>query len=172
MLLTNATWKMAKALLSKPLLLLPTLWGTFESVWYAQKYFRGTHSGSGVGNAFRHGIWNALISFNCARLKSSEKAAAWAKYATDMHEEVFPNNPFDTTMDLHNNQIGRKVFLQNYCKGYKKSELIQDVLEKCDTAIGLSDYKEIIKVKEEFVYYQSVAEASSKDQNYPNPDLD
>lgn len=154
MLLTNATWKMAKVLLSKPLFLWPTLWGTFESVRYAQKHFPGTHGERGVGNAFRHGLWNALIAYNCARYKSTEEAAGWAKYTTDMHEEIFPNDAFDMAMDLHNNLIGREVFLKNYRKGYKKSELILDVLKKCDTAVGLSDYKEVFKVEDEFVYYQ------------------
>lgn len=151
------TWKMGKILISKPILLLPTIMGTFESVWYAQKYFPGTHGGRDVGNAFRHGAWNALVAFNCARFKSVNEAAGWAKHTTDMHEEIFPNDAFDMSMDLHNNRIGREVFKENYRKGYKKSELIQDLLNKCNTAVGVSDYKEIFKIKDELVYYSKTS---------------
>lgn len=31
---------------------------------------------------------------------------------TDMHEELFPNEPLETKMDLHNNQIGMNLFME------------------------------------------------------------
>lgn len=31
---------------------------------------------------------------------------------TDLHEELFPNEPLETKMDLHNNQIGMDLFMQ------------------------------------------------------------
>ncbi len=31
---------------------------------------------------------------------------------TDMHEELFPNEPLETKMDLHNNQIGMDLFME------------------------------------------------------------
>ncbi len=31
---------------------------------------------------------------------------------TDMHEDLFPNEPLETKMDLHNNQIGMNLFME------------------------------------------------------------
>ena len=31
---------------------------------------------------------------------------------TDMHEELFPNEPLETKMDLHNNQVGMDLFME------------------------------------------------------------
>jgi hypothetical protein len=31
---------------------------------------------------------------------------------TDMHEELFPNKPLETKMDLHNNKFGMDYFME------------------------------------------------------------
>ena len=31
---------------------------------------------------------------------------------TDLHEELFPNEPLETKMDLHNNKIGMDLFME------------------------------------------------------------
>lgn len=31
---------------------------------------------------------------------------------TNMHEELFPNEPLETKMDLHNNKIGMDLFME------------------------------------------------------------
>ncbi len=31
---------------------------------------------------------------------------------TDLHEELFPNEPLQTQMDLHNNKVGMNLFME------------------------------------------------------------
>ena len=31
---------------------------------------------------------------------------------TDLHEELFPNEPLEKKMDLHNNQVGMDLFME------------------------------------------------------------
>lgn len=151
----NLTWKMMKALLSKPLLLLPTVWATIESILFSEWNFQEGHGGRGAANAFRHAAWNLLIAKNCAVFTSKRKAVVWAKYVTDLHEEVFPNEPFDNQMDLHNNKIGRDVFLELMNQNIKsKKKMIEFLVEKTDFAVGLTDEKLMVNYPEEMVYFQ------------------
>jgi len=152
----NLTWKMIKALLSKPLLLIPTVWATIESILFSEINFTESHSGRGVANAFRHAAWNLLIAKNCAVFTSNEKALAWAKFVTDLHEECFPNEPFDNQMDLHNNEIGRTVFEELiHQKIHSKKKMIQYLMEKSKAAVGLDDANEIRNIKGELVYFSN-----------------
>lgn len=146
---------MIKALLSKPLLLLPTVWGTIESILFSEWNFKEAHGGRGVANGFRHAAWNLLIAKNCMTFTSKRKAITWAKYITDLHEEVFPNEAFDNQMDLHNNRIGREVFQELVNQNIKsKKKMIHHLVEKCDTAVGLTDEKLMTNYPDELVYFQ------------------
>ncbi|SMC32322.1 DUF6973 domain-containing protein [Moheibacter sediminis] len=151
----NLTWKMIKALLSKPLLLLPTVWATIESILFSELNFRESHGGRGAANAFRHAAWNLLIAKNASLFTSKRKAIIWAKYVTDLHEECFPNEPFDHQMDLHNNKIGREVFLELMNQNLKsKKKMIQFLVQKTKSAVGLTDEKLMVKYPDEMVYFQ------------------
>lgn len=159
------TWKMAKALLSKPLLFLPTIWGTIESILFAEIKFQEAHGGQGRANAFRHSAWNLLIARNCALFTSKNKAIAWTKYVTDLHEEVFPNEDFDREMDLHNNRLGRELYLEYSSQKFSKNKMIDALFEKAQTAVGLTDEKEFVHYPNELVflktYGQKTEEANS-----------
>lgn len=48
----------------------------------------------------------------CCKISSPKKAYDYCKKMTDMHEELFPNNPLERKMDLHNNQVGLDYFMQ------------------------------------------------------------
>lgn len=147
------SWRMFRGLLSKPLLLLPTIWATVESVMYSEINFKEPHGGQGIANAFRHAAWNLLIAKNCTQITSQEKAIDWAKYVTDLHEECFPNDDFDKLMDLHNNRIGREVFEKLMDENIQsKKEMIRYLVEKTKTGVGLSDEKEFKNHKDEMVY--------------------
>ncbi len=130
---------MVRALLSKPLLIIPTTWATVESILFSEMNFMEAHGGSGVANAFRHAAWNLLIAKNCRLFTTPEKAIAWAKFITDLHEECFPNESFDHEMDLHNNRIGREVYTKSIKKKLSKKEMIAELVEKSEIAIGLED---------------------------------
>lgn len=146
---------MCKALLSKPAFFLPTIWATIESVLFSELNFQEPHGGRGIANAFRHAAWNLLIAKNCTVVTSEEKAMAWAKFTTDLHEECFPNEEFDREMDLHNNQIGRDFYKEMLNRKIaNKKEMIVELMEKSKTAVGLNDASEIQNVKGELVYFK------------------
>lgn len=147
------TWKMLRALLSRPILLVPTIWGTVESFLFSEINFDENSSGRGVPNAFRHAAWNLLIAKNCTVFISNEKALDWAKFITDLHEECFPNEPFDHEMDLHNNRIGLEFYRQMMNEKITNKRMIAELMKKCDSAIGLTETSEIQKVKGELVYF-------------------
>ena len=143
------------ALISKPLLLLPTIWATIESVLFSELNFEESHSGRGIPNAFRHAAWNLLIAKNCSIFTSNRKAIVWAKYITDLHEECFPNEDFDREMDLHNNEVGREFYKEMMNRKItNKKEMISALMEKTQTAIGLTEIHEIQKAKGELVFFK------------------
>lgn len=149
----NLTWKMIKALMSKPLLLIPTVWATTESVMFSELHFHEPHGGRGVANAFRHAAWNLLIAKNCSVFTTTEKAVDWAKFITDLHEECFPNELFDHEMDLHNNRIGREVFEESSKNKLSKKEMIAELINKSESAVGLTNEKEFASHRNEMVYF-------------------
>src|SRR5690606_13106977 len=149
------TWKMFRALLSRPILLIPTIWATIESFMFSEINFDESSSGRGIPNAFRHAAWNLLIAKNCASVTTKEKAVAWAKFTTDLHEDCFVNEDFDREMDLHNNRIGQEFYWEMLNRKIKtKREMIAELMKKCDSAVGLTDSNEIQKVKGELVYFK------------------
>jgi hypothetical protein len=153
-LTVNLTWKMVKALLSKPFWLVPTIWATVQSILYAENYFFEAHGGRGIANAFRHSAWNLLIAKNVSFYTTEEKAIKWAKFITDMHEECFPNDEFDNQMDLHNNRLGREIFAELRSKDIKKTREMMEVLfEKSKSGVGLKDEKEFVKHPDEMVFF-------------------
>lgn len=120
---------------------------------FSEVNFHESHGGNGVANAFRHAAWNLLIAKNGSVFTSKEKAVEWAKFITDLHEECFPNEPFDHEMDLHNNRIGREVFEASAPQKLSKKEMIAELVTKSESAIGLTDEKEFEKHRNEMVYF-------------------
>ena len=45
------------------------------------------------------------------KVSSPEKSLKWCEKLTDMHEDLFPNKPLETKMDLHNNRVGMDYFM-------------------------------------------------------------
>jgi len=56
-----------------------------------------------------------------------------------MHEELFPNQPLETKMDLHNNKIGMDLFMEMlpgiHRQFFEKSFFINALFEKLKTAL-------------------------------------
>lgn len=144
---------MFRGLISRPLLLIPTVWATLESILFSEKHFHESHGGRGVANAFRHAAWNLLIAKNGSVFTSQEKAIEWAKFITDLHEECFPNESFDHEMDLHNNRIGREVFEELASQNLSKKQMIAKLKQKSKSAVGLTDEKEFVHYKNEMVFF-------------------
>ena len=102
--------KLSKLIVPHPLFAILSFYATMKAFNLAKEKFPKTNSNNGIGNAFRHALWTCLIISYCSKISSPEKAVKFAKRMTDLHEELFPNKPLETKMDLHNNQIGINLF--------------------------------------------------------------
>ncbi len=97
---------------SHPIFSVLTFFATYKTYRISEKLFPKTHGLHGAGNAFRHALWNSLIMMYCCKVSSPKKALIWAEKITQMHEDLFPNEPLQRKMDLHNNKVGRDYFIQ------------------------------------------------------------
>lgn len=124
--------------LPHPLFSLMGFYATLRSFSLAQKHFPKTHSNNGIGNAFRHSLWNCLILMYCCKISSPQKALDYCKKMTDLHEELFPNEPLETKMDLHNNQVGINLFVELlpgiHRQFFETSFFVEKLMQKTKTA--------------------------------------
>lgn len=62
---------------------------------------------------------------------------------TDLHEELFPNEKEDKLMDLHNNKVGRDLFMEMldgiHRQFFETSFFIEKLFEKIKTARTMKD---------------------------------
>ena len=94
--------------------IIPTIRATNLTVRLSDEHFAKLHHDNNATNGFRHALWNILIAKYCLKWNKNEaKVLNWTKKITDWHEEFSPNEDLAKTMDLHNNQIGRTLFLEN-----------------------------------------------------------
>jgi len=108
------TWSFALIFLRHPLNFIPSVLATYECVEICNEHYGKLHHKNNVTNAFRHALWNYLIAKKCSSWRrNKQKAIRFAQKITDWHEEFSPNQPLDKHMDLHNNIIGRKLFILN-----------------------------------------------------------
>lgn len=164
-----AVWKRIKSLNIKQLFLLvktfsvnpqyffPTHRATLKTVQICDRLFKKTHHKNNVTNAFRHALWNVLIAKKCfAKNNSVEKSAEWSKTITDLHEKMAPNDELEMTMDLHNNEMGRKLFAEKQMQLKDEDSIIAILKENMGTAVKVSSIEEIENTKNEFVYIEDL----------------
>ena len=124
--------------LPHPLFSIMGFFAILRSFSLAQKHFPKTHSNNGIGNAFRHSLWNCLILMYCCKISSPQKALDYCKKTTDLHEELFPNEPLETKMDLHNNQVGINLFMELlpgiHRQFFETSFFVEKLMQKTKTA--------------------------------------
>lgn len=65
-------------------------------------------------------------------------------------KKLAPNKPIETAMDLHNNEVGRKYFLD--LTTYFEEEIITFLKENTQKAKKVTDIKEILNHKDKLVY--------------------
>lgn len=135
--------KLLSVTLPHPLFSVLSFYATVQSFVIARKYFPETNSANGIGNAFRHALWTCLIMMYCCKISSPQKALSFCKRITDLHEELFPNEPLEKKMDLHNNQVGMDLFmimLQGiHRQFFETGFFINKLFEKTKTAQILSE---------------------------------
>ena len=132
--------------LSRPHFILPTINVTKDCIAISTKNYGKLHHKNGPANAFRHAFWNYLIAKRCFNWQRNEEAVlVWAKKVTDWHEDSFPNKQLAKAMDLHNNEVGRFIFVKNTEKTEQEIvELLRKMtLEsiKIDEKSTLSEHK-------------------------------
>lgn len=68
---------------------------------------------------------------------------------TDLHEELFPNKPLETKMDLHNNQVGMDYFMELlpgvHRQFFETSFFVKGLIEKTKTAKVLNSLEDDFK---------------------------
>ncbi|MBU4538751.1 MAG: hypothetical protein L6264_02730 [Weeksellaceae bacterium] len=138
--------KLLKLAVPHPLFAIMGFYATVKSFAIAQKSFPRTSASSGVGNAFRHALWTALITMYCSKISSPEKSLNFCKKMTDLHEELFPNEPLEKKMDLHNNQVGMDLFMEMlpgiHRQFFETSFFVEKLFEKTKTAKILTNRDE------------------------------
>ncbi len=104
-------WILVKLCFRFPLFVFPTLSATKKCLSISTQHYGRAHYKNGPANAFRHALWNYLISKECYRWSKNEiKILSWSEKITDWHEHAFPNRKLAKEMDLHNNAVGRSIF--------------------------------------------------------------
>jgi len=95
-----------------PFFLVATVYATLITIRIAQREFPGIHGKHNKANAFRHAFWNVLIAKKCRRFSNHlPKVMNWTTTFTNWHEDFVKNKDLPRFMDLHNNAIGRKLFV-------------------------------------------------------------
>jgi len=152
-LIRNLKWEAVKIFLSHPLFVFPTVWATIESIQLSEMNFGDDPNGSGPANAYRHAVWNILIALYCSKISSVEKSLLWTEKITNLHEELFPNDNYNRLMDLHNNKVGRDLFQKAFNSDKKsKTELLEMLLKKSKSAVGLRSESEFQDYRDRLVY--------------------
>ena len=144
-------FKLSVLFARNPLLIFPTLKATKETMSLCNSLFGKNHQLSTKANAFRHALWNILICRKTLKFtKNENKSVVWAQKFTDLYEKETKNGYVDEAMDLHNNKVGRKVFLSK--KQLKNQEMIRFLLEMKEKAQKIEQIEDVIKFDSELVY--------------------
>lgn len=138
----NLNYKQVSALfvwfLKRPFFMYATFKATLITLRVAQKEFPQIHGLHNKANAFRHAFWNVFIAKECTRFSSDlDKILAWTKQITDWHEEFSPNEKMAKLMDLHNNKMGRNLFLE--LKDESKNQVIKTLILKLNVAVKINE---------------------------------
>jgi hypothetical protein len=146
-------WKLFLLLARRPLLIAPTIGATRKTFRVTSQIYGKAQGASGPANAFRHGCWNVLLAARCYAITHDVQASVtWAKRVTDTHEQLIVNPEMDRLMDLHNNEVGRKVFLSNIEKN--ESSLIKIVGKMAENAQKWKKNKKIAMPTDQLIYLE------------------
>lgn len=133
---------LSRIFIKHPRYFVPTIKATLETIKICDFKFGDTHHLNNPTNAFRHAYWNYLICANCFRVSGSlEGSVQWAEKVTNLHEELSPNSDLARAMDLHNNKIGREIFLKNPREIAQAGKLLRNMLNEAKLVGNLEDIK-------------------------------
>lgn len=118
-----------------------TLRATKRTFELCNELYGNQHQKSNRANAFRHVLWNVLIcQKTLKRTKNKEKSIIFTRKVTTLYEKATKNNILDEAMDLHNNKIGRQLFLGLFDKKEEEiTEKIQNLSKKAQKVNKISE---------------------------------
>jgi len=138
-------------LIRRPLLIRPTLRATKQTMKICDSLYGKAHHKNGKANAFRHAFWNIEICRRSYSVTNNvDKSVNWAKKITDLHEKMAPNEKLETAMDIHNNEIGRILFLSFFDQN--ESKIIDFIKKRAKYAQKMTKIQDIEKCENELVY--------------------
>jgi len=138
-------WSFIILFIRHPFNLIPTILATYQCVKISDEHYGKLHHKNNASNAFRHVLWSYLIAKKCSNWRRNKrKAIRWAEKITNWHEEFSPNEPLEKEMDLHNNHIGRKLFILNDEKPI--DDFVKELKEKAKNS-------KLVKVSEDIEKY-------------------
>ncbi|MCF6348397.1 MAG: hypothetical protein L3J20_08880 [Flavobacteriaceae bacterium] len=134
-----------------PLNLIPTFLATYQCVKISNEHYGRLHHKNNATNAFRHALWNFLIAKKCSVWRRNKrKAIRFAEKITNWHEEFSPNAPLEKEMDLHNNLIGRKMFIINDEKSIE--DFVKVLKEKVEDSKLITKLDDLEKYSNDLVH--------------------
>ncbi len=144
-------WSFIVLFIRHPFNLIPTILATYQTVKISDEHYGTLHHKNNATNAFRHALWNFLIAKKCSIWRRNKrKAIRWSQKITDWHEEFSPNAPLEKEMDLHNNHIGRKLFIQNDEKSI--DDFVKGLKEKVKDSKHINTLEDLEKHTNDLVY--------------------
>ena len=143
-----------KVFLKHPLYLLPTYKATNKTIAVCNRLYKELHHEDNRANAFRHALWNYMICKYCLPVTGiPEKVIDWSKEITDLHERLSPNEWLAKKMDLHNNRIGRELFINFSGNEEEAISILQQMSRK---AIQVKTVAEIEAEKNKLVFIENL----------------
>lgn len=144
-----------RVFISRPHYIIPTHKATVKTMQICDKKFGKAHHKHTRENAFRHALWNVIIAKNCYKPNRKVKTVVyWAEKVTTLHEKLAPNEPLETAMDLHNNEIGRKVFIQERFHEKSLEEMKVILIRLMDGAVKVNSISEMEQNRDKMVYLE------------------
>lgn len=129
-----------------PLFAILYTYASFKAFAKAKELYPETNSNNGKGNAFRHSYWCCLIMMYFCKVSSPEKSLKWCEKLTNMHEDLFPNKPLETKMDLHNNRVGMDYFMSLipgvHRQFFESSFFIEELQKRTENAVLIKSVDE------------------------------
>ncbi|PID69971.1 MAG: hypothetical protein CSA39_03305 [Flavobacteriales bacterium] len=148
-------WSFILLFLRHPLNVIPMFLATYQTVKISDKYYGYLHHKNNAANAFRHALWNFLIAKKCSKWRrNTRKAIKFAEKITDWHEEFSPNTPLEKEMDLHNNHIGRKMFIIS--EELPLDLLLERLKEKTEESKKIYRVEDLKKYNNDLVYIEDI----------------
>jgi hypothetical protein len=143
------------AFIKNPSFIRPTLSATNETMKICKERFGLRHHSSNNTNAFRHALWNILICLKTLKnTQNREESSIWAEKITNLYEKVTKNTILDQVMDLHNNRVGRSVFISTF--GQEIPEILDLLNEMTQKAQKIANIEEIKNFENSLVYIDDI----------------